>query len=350
MSTQFMKSGDTIVAYVDFVPHSVNMTHANYPDVLAAYKDGSLLKMSKDQILSLFSIQKKLEIASHGLITIDPNDEVISYRGMEVKNAVVERIFTGMSQGFNMKPYVRFLEKLMSNPSKTAVDELYLWLENSRLPITEDGDFLAYKKVRDDYGSYYDNGKTMNRIGDEPSMERNMVDDNRERTCSQGLHFCSWEYLPSYYGNQGRVMVVKINPANVVSIPSDYNNAKGRAWTYKIIGEVPEKDAEFAFPKAVVSEFGIYDDSNDDDNLFIEWVNAVQGGYTTLGYSDWLEECDDEDDDDWIEWEGNGAPPLPWDTYVQVKLRCGVINSGDVEEFRWYHTQSYDDVVAYLVY
>jgi hypothetical protein len=33
-------------------------------------------------------------------------------------------------------------------------------------------------------------------------------------------------------------MLVKVNPADVVSIPSDYNNAKGRAWKYEVVGEM----------------------------------------------------------------------------------------------------------------
>jgi hypothetical protein len=70
-------------------------------------------------------------------------------------------------------------------------------------------------------------------------MERNQVDDDKDRTCSTGLHFCSQDYLPSFGSAQGnRVVIVKINPADVVSIPSDYNNAKGRACRYEVVGEI----------------------------------------------------------------------------------------------------------------
>lgn len=143
----------------------------------------------------------------------------------------------------------------MANPSKTAVDELYDWLEGTQLPITEDGHFLAYKKVRDDYLSFYD-GKTSNRVGETPTMPRNEVNDNRNQTCSQGLHFCSMSYLSSYYGGQGRVMILKINPADVVSIPSDYDFAKGRAWTYEVIGEHMAGEKTEAFDTPVVTYTG----------------------------------------------------------------------------------------------
>jgi hypothetical protein len=32
-------------------------------------------------------------------------------------------------------------------------------------------------------------------------------------------------------------MILKINPADVVSIPSDYNNTKGRTCRYEVVGE-----------------------------------------------------------------------------------------------------------------
>ena len=50
-------------------------------------------------------------------------------------------------------------------------------------------------------------------------------------------------------------MIVKISPADVVSIPSDYNNAKGRACKYEVIGEIGNDNGEVdtAFSKPVQS-------------------------------------------------------------------------------------------------
>ena len=136
----------------------------------------------------------------------------------------------------------------MRNPSKRAVDELYGFLEKNSLPITPDGCFLAYKRVRGDYKDCY-TGTMDNSVGCVVEMERNMVDDNRDNTCSAGLHFCSHDYLRSFSGE--RTVIVKINPADVVSIPSDYDNAKGRTCRYEVIGEVaqsPDDKVEFSKP------------------------------------------------------------------------------------------------------
>jgi hypothetical protein len=80
-------------------------------------------------------------------------------------------------------------------------------------------------------------------------MARNKVDDNQNNTCSQGLHFCSEGYLKHFGG--ARTVIVKINPRDVVSIPNDYNQTKGRACRYEVIGEVgvnPDDKVEFDKP------------------------------------------------------------------------------------------------------
>jgi hypothetical protein len=83
-------------------------------------------------------------------------------------------------------------------------------------------------------------------------MERNKVDDNKDQTCSTGLHFCGLSYLGHFGGSDSRIVIVKINPRDVVSIPSDYNGAKGRACRYEVIGEMGVS-AEEAFDKPVQS-------------------------------------------------------------------------------------------------
>jgi hypothetical protein len=136
----------------------------------------------------------------------------------------------------------------MDNPSYRSVQELYGFLEKNNLPITPDGYFLAYKRVRDDYTDCH-TGTMDNSIGKTVSMERNQVDDDQNNTCSQGLHFCSQGYLKHFGG--ARTIIVKINPRDVVSIPTDYDNSKGRACKYQVIGEVginPEDEVEFTQP------------------------------------------------------------------------------------------------------
>jgi len=55
---------------------------------------------------------------------------------------------------------------------------------------------------------------------------------------STGLHFCSRSYLGRFGGSN--IMVLKIHPKDVVSIPTDYDDAKGRCCKYEVIGQIDD--------------------------------------------------------------------------------------------------------------
>jgi hypothetical protein len=247
-----------VTVMMNGVTHTINSDHVNYKEVVAALKNRDF-----DAIEKLIDVATALVNYVSGRVKIE-NDKVL-LDDLEIKNSVVQRILQMLRDGFDAEPMLRFLENLMSNPSKRAVDELYGFLEASKLPITADGCFLAYKKVNDDYMDYY-TGTMLNTVGSVLTMPRNAVDDERDRTCSTGLHFCSLSYLPHYHGNQGHVMIVKINPADVVSIPSDYNNAKGRTCRYEVIGEHTGPECEEAFKSPVYDNMmPVYAENNDDE-------------------------------------------------------------------------------------
>jgi hypothetical protein len=181
-------------------------------------------------------------------------DGAVTYKGEVLDNSITNRILDLMNAGLPFEPMVKFLNNLMQNPSMQSVNELYPFLEKGDLPITEDGHFLAFKNVRADYFDIH-SGTKRNMVGDKPEMDRNQVDDNRDRTCSQGLHFCSESYLPRFAHSQGgHTMVVKVNPRDVVSVPSDYNDAKARACTYEVVAELVGKPSDLTDRK-VVSDF-----------------------------------------------------------------------------------------------
>ena len=67
------------------------------------------------------------------------------------------------------------------------------------------------------------------------------IDPDRNNECSRGYHFCSRNYVGVFQGWQRtgsqRVMLVKINPKDVVAIPRGYSYNKGRTWTYEVVRE-----------------------------------------------------------------------------------------------------------------
>lgn len=183
-------------------------------------------------------------------------DGVVFRNGLPVHNVVTERIIQFQNQGLPFEPLIKFLENLLQNPSARSVSELYKFLENKFLPITEDGHFLAYKAVQQDFLSITsgstqvrvssDKGKTWrtvtgkvpNNVGNIVEVDRNQVDDNAERTCSFGLHAGALEYAQDFGGKDARRVIVKINPRDAVSVPVDYNAQKLRASRYEVLSEL----------------------------------------------------------------------------------------------------------------
>lgn len=141
----------------------------------------------------------------------------------------------------SLEPVLNFVENLLKNPARSSVNELYNFLEVCSLPITSDGCFLAYKKVRYNYHDIH-SGEFNNSVGEVLKMQRWEVDDNREKTCSTGFHCCSYEYL-SHFGSTSkdshRIVIVKVNPKDVVSVPADYANQKMRVSEYTVVDEIP---------------------------------------------------------------------------------------------------------------
>ena len=247
----YLIQGSNIVVVIGNKSHTISKTHVTYAKVLEAIKAGDW-----DTVKDI--IEPKKVVLNYGQGNVSIQGEKLFWKGTEMHNALSRRMIQMLQEGFPIEPLVLFMENLMQNPSKRSVTELYGFLEKNNLPITPDGHFLAYKKVRDDYLDVH-SGTMDNSPGQVVEMERNQVDDNQNQTCSTGLHFCSQEYLNHFGG--ARTVIVKINPRDVVSIPNDYNNSKGRTCHYEVIGELGV-DPEEAFTETVQSTANNFDHDN----------------------------------------------------------------------------------------
>jgi len=241
MAYPFIIQGKNIVVVIGNKSHTISSTHITYNKVLDAIKADDW-----DTVKDV--IEPKKVVLNYGQGNVSIQGETLFWKGAEMHNSLSKRMITMLQEGFPIEPLVLFMENLLNNPSYRAVNELYGFLEKNSLPITPDGCFLAYKKVRDDYMDIH-SGTFNNAVGFICEMERNQVDDNQNNTCSAGLHFCSKDYLSHFGDSTSRTMILKINPADVVSIPTDYNNSKGRTCKYTVIGELGvEVDEAFTAP------------------------------------------------------------------------------------------------------
>lgn len=219
---------------IDLQPYLVDRTHPKFDDILQALREENW-----DVIPELVNVAKSVEEFGKGKLVVDEANGTVKYGDEEIDHTLTVRLLKMMREGFNVTPLTNFIDRLMKNPSMKARRELYTFLDFGKMPITPDGYFIAYKSVNDDYTSMFDS-KTDNTPGAFLSMSRSKVDDRSSNTCSYGLHFCSHSYLSAYRG--ARIVVLKVDPADVVSIPTDYNNTKGRACRYAVIGELTEEE------------------------------------------------------------------------------------------------------------
>lgn len=185
-----------------------------------------------------------------------------------IDDALGKTILNFYKKGLPIKPFINFFRKLQKNPSYKVVNRLYAFIEKSMqdggFTINSDGNIIAYKRVNEDYKDFY-TGKFDNSIGSVVEMPRNEVDDDNSNTCSAGLHFCSYSYLDKYYHGEGHVILVEVDPADVVSIPFDYNNAKARCSKYKVIGETSDPIKEPLYKEQEQERDKFYEMDKEDE-------------------------------------------------------------------------------------
>lgn len=295
MSRAYTISTNSMTIFFDGRIFTLDKTNPAYEDAKAA-----ILKDDWDSIPAIVDKATRVNnYAPNKLFSVVDGEILIN--GEEIPAVLSERILSFIDEGAPYKPLIKFWNRLRANPSFRARNELYSFIESSSIGILDDGRLLCYKVVgKNEDGNYppYNSAgtshfgkvtvtgrsnkefidlytrKVQQGIGDVVSMARAEVDDDSNRTCSHGLHVASWSYM-NHYGSahSGRDIVVEVavDPADVVSIPSDYNDTKMRCSKYQVLG-VNEQLTERR--QAYVSDYSMftedegdtYEDSYDDDD------------------------------------------------------------------------------------
>ncbi len=247
-------------------PLTMNNSHANYDTVIDRIHADDF-----DGIEDLFDVGAAIVDYSDGNIKVTDNQ--ILYKGVPVDNYVVDKVFAFMKANVPYKPLLKFVDKLMQNPSRRSVQELYKFLEHKNMPITPDGNFLAYKSVRSDWTDHH-TGKFSNTIGSVLEMQRNNVCDDANIGCSYGFHAGSLEYAKSFGGAGSRLLIVEIDPSDVVSVPHDSNCQKLRTTKYKVVAEF-----ERPLDELVNDDYGSYPDEDGCDDEDESFEAGYEEGY-----------------------------------------------------------------------
>ena len=245
----------TIVA--DGVQHTVLASNPMFASAVSAFqsKDWDALMLVIDPSRKFNNLYAKYE-------QIEVKDGSVFVSGDVVRSIVADRIINFLADGIDCLPIFKFITRLQLNPSKRAVDELYTFLEHKNLPYTETGTFLAYKAVRNDFTDKH-SGKFFNGVGEVLSMPRNKVDDDKNVGCSYGFHAGTLQYASNFAGGSDRLVLVEIDPADVVSIPTDCEFQKLRTCRYKVVAEYERPLDEHVYESRFSTE--------NDDDVDEEW-------------------------------------------------------------------------------
>ena len=255
-----------VTVFIDSKPRQFAVTHSQYSLIVEAIHAGDELAVRTHT-----DVAKSINLQTEGRVRIENDCVFVGDR--QVHGNIADRILAMVVlKSKAIDGLVKFLDRVYDNVSKSVLDELFDFIEACDLPITDDGCFLTYKFVNSNYTDCH-SGTFDNSVGATPSMPRNEVDDRRNVTCSDGLHVCSLEYLSNKWGD--RVMVCKVAPEDVVSVPLEYGNAKMRVCQYTVVAELdfdggerikPWFDNQYDSPES--------DDSEGEDEVEDDGVNS----------------------------------------------------------------------------
>ena len=265
--TVFYSNGD-----VDTVPDN----HTNFVSIKAAFKaiaaGASSAGVDHDEAYIRSLVHFADSIAAELTAVSDRfalSGNRITFDGQKLRKGISKHIVRMYRAGDdNWKAVVRFLQRLSLNPSESARENAFAYLDRHDITITPDGQLILYKGVKTDAGSIHHgaayvngvahHGSIPNPVGAVITMPRDMVNPDRMTGCSHGLHAGTWSYASSFA--QGMTLKVLVHPRDIVSVPEDCNEQKVRVSRYRVLEAALQEIAETTYDSD-----DDYEDDDDDD-------------------------------------------------------------------------------------
>lgn len=243
-----------VTIVVDNQPLTIPNGHQNFKKVLDAVKEERW-----EDAIKYINVGETIKEFVDGLFELKGG--VVYFEGIRLEHAgMTSRILSMAADGDRdgVQRAARFINKVMENPSNKIVKRIFDFMKFADVEIADDGDLYAYKAVRGDYLDCHSRS-IKNTPGSVVTMRRNRVNEDDEQTCSYGLHVCALSYLPNYSGSgisSNRIVRVKLNPSDIVSIPVDYKDAKIRCCRYEVVNDVSQ---EYRQGKLRIDRDGIFE-------------------------------------------------------------------------------------------
>ena len=228
---KYSLTNDSVTVIVDGNATTVAKGKLNYNLIRDA-----LLNEEWDLVPNLLTPKQALGDYLHGS-PFRVKDDVLEFHNgdgtyMVVPLAFADRIRASADKGESPIAYMSFFARLQKNPSARSVEQLWPFLGHQGIPVESTGHFLAYKAVNENLTDCH-TGTIDNSPGLIVRVQRNKVSDDPNHACHFGLHVGSLEYA-SRFGT--RLLIVRVDPANVVSIPHDASSQKMRVCEYEVVG------------------------------------------------------------------------------------------------------------------
>lgn len=203
--------------------------------------DGAMLFFDKEeqvrQALEESALSDRIEV-KNGNVFLD---------GELCNNEITDLIVDMADDGEDYVPLANFFALLSDNPVHHSRHRLFDWLRSAgKFSLDGDGHIIGYKGLRNDFTSsrsgpgivngYPVNGNLDNRPGNTLEIEEVEFDPNIG--CAHGLHVGTFEYARSWAGSGGKLVSVRVSPADVGSVPTDSSDQKMRVFKYEVIEEV----------------------------------------------------------------------------------------------------------------
>lgn len=272
MSFPFIVVQGTITATVNNKTYIINRDHLNYDRLY------EILKTTRDpnEFVRLADVKRQINIASQGKVSVSSDGETVYYENEVCHGLIAVRIIEMIKEGLPVEHYMKFLDKLMNNPSAHSIDALYTFMERGNLPITPEGNVLGYKAVRGDYKDFH-SGTFDNTPGSrDPKLPipRRKVDDNPTVVCSDGIHIGTLGYASGFNVGSAhghRIVICEFDPADVVSVPIEASADKIRVCDYRPIADYtgdlhPVYETRYVEQDEEEYEDDDYEDYDDEDD------------------------------------------------------------------------------------
>jgi len=230
----YIRSGNGVVVILDNAAKPISADNPVFGKLMDALRANLA-----DVVRNL--LDKAQTIRKHSCGKFHADDDGNVFLGAEaVPTTLANHLIKFIEANIPIEPLINFWNRLKLNPSADARKDLYDFIVVNNVPLTEDGKFLGYRKVDDDYLDFYT--KTIdNSVGSFVSMDRDTVDPNRENTCSSGLHVAAYNYAAHCYYGGGHLVEVLVDPEDVVCVPPDYNQQKMRVCAYEVVRDCTEE-------------------------------------------------------------------------------------------------------------